>query len=326
MIVSNNQLKKYITGAVYFEENEGIIPYRFTKEQLEATYDRDNEIRHRTSTGIKIDFFSDTEEVSFDYTIITSCSSSLYNLYYFDIYVDNSLVLHRGEKNIAEGTKGRINLSLKKGNKHIVIYLPGSCAVEISDFFILDGAKIEANQYSKNVMFFGDSITHAAYIDFPSLSYVNILTRKLNYNYINQAIGGDIFDKKHLKFLPYFKPDTVFVAYGTNDWRWANSNLPERVEEYFSILKSFYANSEINVILPIWRGDTHESSELKYSFSEAREIIKRTAEKYDLNVYDGINFVPHYELLLHDGYLHPNESGFVFYADALEKCINKTDI
>lgn len=32
MIVSNNELKKYITGAVYFEENEGIIPYRFTKE------------------------------------------------------------------------------------------------------------------------------------------------------------------------------------------------------------------------------------------------------------------------------------------------------
>ena len=176
-------------------------------------------------------------------------------------------------------------------------------------------------------MFFGDSITHAAYLDFPSMSYVSILTRKLNYNFINQAIGGDVFDANHLMFLPDFKADSVFIAYGTNDWRWSESNetSPKRIEEYFNLIKKLYAHSEINAILPIWRGDINEDFGLKYSFFDVRNMIKETAEKYGITVFDGLDFIPKHKLLLRDGYLHPNESGFLFYADALEKCIKSNN-
>lgn len=322
MILSVEELKKYISGAVYFEEKDGIIPYRFTKEKLQTVYDVVNKIRHNTATGIRIEFYSDTEEIFFKYTAFTKFSSSVYKLYYFDVYVDDALVLHQGAKNVEDDMEGTIHVLLGKGYKHITIYLPGSCSVKISDFSISSGAKIERHTYDKNVIFFGDSITHAAYIDFPSMNYTNILSRKLNYNYVNQAIGGDVFDKKHLRFLPDFRADAVFVAYGTNDWRWENETSRERIEEYFSTLNDFYGNIEINVILPIWRGDMNENTEFKYSFWEIRNIIRKTAEKYDANVYDLIECIPHDKILMHDGFLHPNECGFRFYADALEKCLN----
>ena len=58
-VLSNEELKKYICGAVYFEEEDGLIPYRFTKEQMINAKDEKRKIRHSTGTGIKIDFFSD---------------------------------------------------------------------------------------------------------------------------------------------------------------------------------------------------------------------------------------------------------------------------
>jgi len=321
MILSNGELKKYTRGAVYFEEKDGIIPYRFTEKQLSIPYDPINEIRHRTTTGVRIDFYSDTQEVSFNYKILTPCVNSIYNLYYFDIYVDNTLVLHQGEKNADACTQGKINLSIKKGNKRITIYLPGSCSVEISDFSISSGSDIQQIEYDKKAIFFGDSITHAAYLDFPSMSYVNILTRKMNYDFVNQAIGGDIFDKNNLAFLPEYNADSIFVAYGTNDWQCSNENTPEQIDEYFNLLKKSYPNSKINVILPTWRGDINDHPQLKYSFFEIREMIEKTALKCDMTVFDGLNFVPNHKFLLRPDQLHPTESGFMFYADELEKRI-----
>lgn len=81
-------------------------------------------------------------------------------------------------------------------------------------------------------------------------------------------------------------------------------------------------DAEVNVILPIWRKDKNELPELKFSFDEVRNIIREVAEKHNANVVDGIDFIPHIERLYWDGYLHPNEIGFLFYADSLEKWIN----
>lgn len=324
MIIDNGKLKKYIVGAVYFEENNGLIPYRFTKQKIETARDKMNKIRHLTASGIKIDFQSDTESLKFNYTAFTEFSYEMYKNCFFDIYVNNELILHQGEKDTYTDVEGTISLRLKSGSKRITIYLPNSCAVKISDFTIDDNASMEKIKYNKNVMFFGDSITHTAYLDFPSLNYANILARRLNYNAVNQAIGGDIFDKNHLLYLPTFIPDTVYVAYGTNDWNNANESCRESAKEYFSELIKVYNGAQVNVILPIWRGDKDKYSELKYSFDEIRNIIKEVAESYSLKVIDGMDFVPHIEKLYYDGYLHPNEMGFLFYADSLERKI--TDI
>jgi len=216
-------------------------------------------------------------------------------------------------------------LKLNPGVKRITIYLPSPCSVKISDFSIDKQACINEIAYDKKVLFLGDSITHSAYLDFPSLNYVNIISNRLNYNSINQVIGGDVFDNDHLLYASDFKPDIIFVAYGTNNWSNvvvnANENCRENADEYFNELLKLYGNAEVNVILPIWRKDKNEHPELKFSFDEVKNIIREEAKKYKFNIADGIDFIPCIEKLYWDGYLHPNEMGFLFYADSLEKWI-----
>ena len=77
------------------------------------------------------------------------------------------------------------------------------------------------------------------------------------------------------------------------------------------------------MILPIWRKDKNDYPELKYSFIEVRNMIREVAEKYDAHVLDGMDFVPQSESMFWDGYLHPHEMGFSYYADSLESWINK---
>lgn len=323
MILSNNDLKKHIYGAVDYEENEGIIPYRFSLEKINMIKDDElRAFRHKTGSGIKIDFSTNAEEVRFKFRLQTPCKDTqLYDHYFFDVYVDNKIILHQGDRDMPLGTTGEISFSLKKEFKRVTIYLPCSALVEIFDFSVSDGSVIENVKYDKNVLFLGDSITHSAYIESPSMSYSNILARKMNYNILNNGIGGDIFLKEHLTPMPEFDPDIIFVAYGTNDWASNTPNAPECIKGYFETLRELYCNTEINVILPIWRKDINDKPDFVFTFIEIREMIKKSAEENGANVIDGFNFVPEPELLWWDGYLHPNESGFVFYADSLEKCI-----
>ena len=322
MVLSNEELKKYICGAVYFEETDGLISYRFTKEKLNSADDKARKIRQSTATGIKIDFYSDTEELSFDYTAYTGFSSELYELYFFDIYADGALVLHQGEKNVFEDRCGRINVKFKTGNKRITVYLPGSCSVKITGFSISGGAKISPVNYNGKALFLGDSITHAAYVDFPSLTYVNRVSERLNKYTVNEAIGGDVFSLRHLENLPDIPFDTVFAAYGSNDWASASISSPERIADFLGKLNEVFPDSEKNVILPIWRADMFEHNERPYPFEEIRKFIRDSAEKYNMNVIDLFDFIPKEPLLFHDGYLHPNEMGFAFYADGVLKHLN----
>ena len=318
-VLSNEELKKHICGAVYFDETDGIVPYRFTKAKMESATDAARRIRQVTGTGIKIEFYSDTEELSFNYTAFVEFVSGIYKLYFFDIYADDVLVLHQGEKDVCEDRNGSVNVKFKPGNKRITIYLPGSCAVKIKDFSILDNAAISTVSYNGSTLFLGDSITHAAYVDFPSLTYANTVTKYLDCRTVNEAIGGDVFSKQHLENLPETDFDTVFIAYGTNDWKWANASTRERAEEFFATLDNLYTNAKKYVILPIWRGDMNENSDFKYSFEEIRGMIKEIAGRYNLNIIDLFDSIPHDSKLYYDEYLHPNEIGFSYYSDGVIK-------
>ena len=314
MVLSNDILKNFIVGAVEFDEKTGIIPFRFAMEKINAIVNNENRLlRHKTGAGIKIDFFTNAEKISFGFKLQTPCANSLYNYYYFDVYVDNNLILHQGEKNVDVGFSGNIEISLNDTYKRITIYLPCQALVEIFDFSLSNGAIINKVEYDKHVLFLGDSITHNGYLEYPSMSYTNILARKLNYSFVNQAIGGDIFSVKNLEHTPNSGFDTVFVAYGTNDWTINSKDTAKNIEDYFKALRNIFSNTQIIAILPIWRKDKDNYPEGALSFSEIRNIIKKIGESFGVKVIDGFNFVPSDEQLWWDGYLHPNEKGFEFY-------------
>jgi hypothetical protein len=48
------------------------------------------------------------------------------------------------------------------------------------------------------------------------------------------------------------------------------------------------------------------------SFEEAREFIRQTAEQYpEVHIIDGLELMAHDAALTSDGYLHPNDEGFM---------------
>ena len=76
MKFSKESLKKLIKGACYFEVNGGYLSaFRFSQKQIELTKrDGYNEAwRNRVlfSGGIRIEFKTDAEHISFDYKIFT---------------------------------------------------------------------------------------------------------------------------------------------------------------------------------------------------------------------------------------------------------------
>lgn len=322
-VLNNEELKQYVCGAVYYNETDGLIPYRFTKEKMDSADDAARKIRHSTGTGIKIEFYSDTEELSFCYTAFMEFVSGIYQHYFFDVYADDKLVLHQGEKDVTCDRSGTVSVKFKSGNKKITVYLPGSCAVNITDFAISEGARLSKVTYSGKTLFLGDSITHAAYADFPSLTYANVISRKYRYETVNEAIGGDVFSKHHLMYLPEGEFDTVFIAYGTNDWMWANEGSPVRIKEFFAIFDGLYQNANKYVIPPIWRADMNEHPEFTYSLEEIRQMIKEEAQNYNIKILDVFELIPHDPKLYFDEYLHPNEMGFSYYADAVDACLGK---
>lgn len=62
-------------------------------------------------------------------------------------------------------------------------------------------------------------------------------------------------------------------------------------------------------------------------FSRVAEEIDSVSQKND-SIYfiDGINIIPHNKLYYRDGYLHPNDKGFDFYAEKLFKKITELNI
>ncbi len=155
------------------------------------------------------------------------------------------------------------------------------------------------------------------------MTYVNRVSNKLGFNTVNEAIGGDVFSVQHLENLPDIDFDTVFIAYGTNDWKWANAGSKERITDFFAKLEKMFAKAQKHVILPIWRSDKDENPEFVYTFDEIRNLIRNTASEYGINIIDIFDMIPHDTMLYYDGFLHPNEMGFAYYASAVEKSLIK---
>ena len=69
MVIKNNDLKKYITGAVRFEECDGFLfPRRFTK--LQADYYANDDFlnpRSKMSAGVVLEFITDTQKIGLYY-------------------------------------------------------------------------------------------------------------------------------------------------------------------------------------------------------------------------------------------------------------------
>ncbi len=318
------QLKPLFSGVASFEEENGYLKLcRYNKKQMEYYKTKSDPIflRAGASAGIILDFDTDSTNLCFRCKMVRASSLQMG---YIDIYIDGKLQLHKGNRGY-DKNEIIIDLKMPIGTKRVTVYFPCLSSSQIKDFRIDSDAGIKKIQKKQKFMFFGDSITQGYTSEFPSLSYANLIGRKFNAEIINQAIGGECFDVKHLNNLPEFAPEIIFVAYGTNDWT-TEKNITATATEYFNKLTMLYPCAKIIDILPIWRTDIRIKNEIKkYTFDDARNSIRNVCAKYDnVIVFDGFDYIPHFQNFYFD-HVHPNELGYAYYADALEKDLNNIE-
>ena len=348
--MTNEELKKYYFGAYNFEETEDgyLQAFQYTKAQrdyfkdaFDFWYDRCT-----ASTSKTIEMNTEATKVSFDFKIIWMGSPDSFELqvdgqitqikYVMDFMkADFPMFGKPGEgpdrKAFGEekpeppqggfpGWKlpkeGRIEWELPEGKKNVVIYLPADATVVLRNFEV--NAPAERPAKNEKVLWLGDSITQGFGPLRSGQTYVTVANRILNYDIINQGIGGYVYDKKSLMKMEGYQPDKIIVALGTNQY---GSETMTDVEEYYETLTGIYGHEiPILCISPIWRGDQPEGYDTFVSFCEK---VKKIAGSYkNVTVVDGFTLVPHLKEYYLDN-LHPNCLGTENYGRNLVEAIRK---
>ena len=314
MKLTHEELKKIYCGALYFEETEDgyLKANQYTKAQMDyfekaflMWFERCD-----ASSAKTIEFKTAARKVSFDYKIIWKCSEDS-----IELAIDGLATEIAYLKDI--DMEGSISWDMPEGEKNVTIYLPSDATILIRNFEI--DSTYESIQKNEKVLWLGDSITQGYGPLRSYQTYVSVANRVLNYDILNQGIGGYVYDKNSLMKMEGYNPDKIIVALGTNQY--GDENGPQVVSEYYETLIGIYGEDiPILVITPLWRGDNLEGVPTLEKFcATIREIVGKYK---NIKVVDGFKMVPHLEEYYLDN-LHPNGLGTEVYGRNLVEEIRR---
>ena len=204
--------------------------------------------------------------------------------------------------------------------ENITIHLPRNELIKSFEIYIDDGAEIlppDPYKYEKPVVFYGSSITEGGCCCNIINAYTSILSRHLDFDYINLGFSGSARGEKQMAEFIKGLDMSVFV-YDYDHNADSPEQLKETHEPFFRIIRE--ANPTLPVIM-MTRPKNNYSEEEK----QRREIVKTTylnaVNSGDENVYfiDGETFFGSADAnaCLIDG-LHPNDLGFHRMAEKIE--------
>lgn len=312
MKLTNEELKGIYFGAYDFSETDDgyLMAHQYTGEQEEYFekafifwYERCN-----ASTSKTLEFVTTATKLSFDYRLLWIGSQDS-----FEICIDGLITDIRYLKNLDK--EGTITFEMPTGEKNVIVYLPADALAVIRNFEI--NAEFKPAVKGEKVLWLGDSITQGYGPLRSAQTYVSAANRILNYDIINQGIGGYIYDPKVLVEMKGYKPDKIIVALGTNQY---GTESMDSIEEYYETITRLYKDIPILAITPLWRGDNMEGVPTLIRFCERlKEIIR----KYDtVTMVEGWKLVPHLPEYFLDN-LHPNQLGTEVYAGNLVREIER---
>ena len=209
------------------------------------------------------------------------------------------------------------------GSKHkIDLYLPQN-GFYLRNISVVKNSEVSAVEGRKKALFYGDSITNGMGIYALPDYYASIVSRELNYSYLNLGISGYTFDPKQIMEIPGYEPDVIFVAYGINDAGMSDfaANYRTRVTNFFDNLTALYPGKRIYAITPIWTNLADRQENLEAS----RTVLKEVCRNYEnIRTIDGENMVPADASYFTDG-IHPNTKGAAIYAENLIADVQELD-
>lgn len=312
MKLSNEELKKIYFGAYNFTQTDDgyLMAHQYTKAQedyfktaADFWFERCN-----ASTAKTLEFSTKATKISFNYQILWLGSEDS-----FELCIDGLISEIKYVKNLEK--KGILSFEMPEGEKNVIVYLPADALVVIKDFEI--NADLNPAVKGEKVLWLGDSITQGFGPLRSSQTYVSVANRLLNYDIINQGIGGYVYDPKVLVEMPGYKPDKIIVALGTNQY---GTESMADIEEYYEKITKLYKGIPILAITPLWRGDNMEGVPTLIKFCEK---LKGIISKYkNVTMVEGWKLVPHLPEYYLDN-LHPNQLGTEVYGRNLVREIER---
>lgn len=336
MQLNFEQIKSATWGATYFtEESDGIIFYRFTREQ-HAMYEKKDIAfydKSLTSSGIRLCFRTDSHSLYLQSTVKNSRSRTYFS---FDVFVDDTLIgcldnisgveIPRDYSNINFpcGTFDKC-FDLGEGMKTVTIHLPWNKITKLHQLVLDDGACFASVRRNKKLLAFGDSITYGFDALRPSARHVAKLADALDAEEFNKGIGGERFCPDLAALRDEFTPDYIVVGYGTNDWSSTKKDVfYPNSKAFFAELAKNYPGVRVFAITPIWRVNYEAKTDFD-SFFEIESGIREAAAPYEnVTVISGFDLVPHSVEYFGDYGLHPNLKGIDHYFKNLWKTIEPT--
>ncbi len=335
MRLNLNQIKEITKGAVRIEENEGFLSfYRFTEEQEEMYKGRSADFYKKTfaTAGVKLLFKTDSKNLKLKGKVQSGSSRKYYSI---DVFVDGNPVGYidnfegielpkdYAKTDLPMGDFSK-SIELGKGEKTVCVYLPWSMAAKLEEISVDDGSFVDGVKLDKKLIAFGDSITHGYDALRPSNRYISRIAESLGAEEINKAIGGEVFWEDLAKTKEDFMPDYIAVSYGSNDWnKRTKEDFEKSCREFYTSLRENYPTAKIFAISPIWRKDYNKENKFG-NFLDAEKFIKEVADSLDnVTFISGFDFVPHDEKYYADLYLHPNDEGFDYQFENLNKKIKE---
>ena len=310
MKLSNDTILSITFGAIRHERiGEGLRFYKCTEKQIEVWAKENKDIGDRAAgcTGVRLDFHTDADWIRFK----APCGK-------FELLVDD-LTAHQ----FIAGEETEFYAELGEGEKRVMLLFPSHDVEGTLEWVELpDGATIKPHQYDRKILFIGDSITQGWNSGFDSTSYAWRVSRKLNADSVINGIGGAYYLEKSFDSID-FDPDTVIVAYGTNDYGHypTQEELRRECAGFLDHIKEEYGNREVYCILPIWRFDLEKVRKMG-NFDDCRRVIQEEIEKRGFHIIDGYKLVPHLDFFYAD-VVHPNAIGFAEYAKKLIEILEK---
>lgn len=312
MKLSNEQLKTIYYGALSFDETEDgfLQSFQYTDKQMryfeevsEFWYDR-----CKASSAKTLEFRTTATKVSFEYKIVWVGSPDS-----IELAVDGLISKVFYVKDLKQ--EGKITFELPAGEKNVMIYLPADATIYLRNFEI-DGDFSPVEKKEK-VLWMGDSITQGFGPLRSGHTYVSVANRLLNYDILNQGIGGYVYDKNVLMKMEGYTPDKIIVSLGTNQY---GTESMQDIEEYYERLMEIYGDTPVLCITPIWRGDSPDGESTLVKFCQK---TKEICEKYsNITIVDGFKLIPHMSEYFLDN-LHPNCLGCEVYGRNLVLAIQE---
>lgn len=220
------------------------------------------------------------------------------------------------------------------------IFLPSLQCCELR-YLYTNGTVLRPLAARPQLLLLGDSITQGFICGDPADSWACSLAKILDFELINQGIGGQVFMPESLPKLANRKtsetldpamlrprklldPACIVVSFGVN-YRYEAYPAQKAacdIERYCAAIHARWPHAPCFILTPLWYEQGPFPTHPRSCIEQIPDLIRKAAAPYaHMQVVDGRTLLDHDPALLSDGFEHPNAQGHACIAARLATII-----